>query len=101
MNYIQDKPFLGTGGFMNRNIFLLIILISLLMADFPSGADYLIICPDAYQTRFEEFAQWKTRKGYVTRIAPLSETGSSATAIRSYIQNAYNTWEPAPRFVLI
>ncbi|MFP4458627.1 MAG: C25 family cysteine peptidase [Candidatus Zixiibacteriota bacterium] len=80
---------------------LLIVLIINIFAEMPTGADYLIICPDAYVDEFEEFAEWKTKKGILTRIVPLSETGSSTSDIDTYIEDAYSTWVPSPRYVLI
>ena len=46
-------------------------------------------------------ADWKTQKGMLARIAKLSETGSSATQIRSFIQNAWNNWPVRPEYVLV
>ncbi len=85
---------------MFRYIFLLSMAVSL-FAEYPTGADYLIICPEAFESRFEDLAQWKTQKGYITRIVTTEETGVSTDDIREYIRNAYSTWEPSPCFVLI
>jgi len=62
---------------------------------------YLIICHDHPSPigYAQQLAEWKQRKGIPTRIATLTETGSSSTEIRSYIQNAYNTWESPPEFL--
>jgi len=62
---------------------------------------YLIICHDHPSPigYAQQLAEWKQRKGIPTRIATLTETGSSSTEIRSYIQNAYNTWDSPPEFL--
>jgi hypothetical protein len=65
-----------------------------------SGARYLIITPDEYVPYLEPLAQWKTQKGMKAKIAALSETGSDSTEIRSFIMNAYNTWQIRPEYVL-
>ncbi|UCC11512.1 MAG: T9SS type A sorting domain-containing protein [candidate division WOR-3 bacterium] len=65
-----------------------------------TGARYLIITHDDFYEAIEPLARWKTQKGLKTRIAALSETGSDSTEIRSYIMNAYNTWQPRPEYVL-
>jgi|GEM_PF-1006949 len=69
--------------------------------EFPSGARYLIIAPDSFYDALLPLAQWKTQKGMLAKIAKLSETGHSASEIKSYIQNAYNTWDPRPEYVFL
>ncbi len=66
-----------------------------------TGARYLIITPDEWVSALEPLAEWKTQKGMLARIVPLSETGSSQAAIKAYIQNAYNTWDIPPEYVLL
>ncbi|UCH94888.1 MAG: hypothetical protein JSV88_32180, partial [Candidatus Aminicenantes bacterium] len=74
-----------------------------------NAADYLIIaddsicsnCGEGENNKIEQLARWKTKKGYLTRIALMSEVGTTSDDIRSYIQNAYDTWTPAPTYVLL
>ena len=65
------------------------------------GARYLIIAPDEFYDALVPLAEWKTRKGMLAKIATLSQTGSSASEIKAFIQNAYQNWEPAPEYVLL
>jgi len=65
------------------------------------GARYLIITHDNFVQAIQPLAQWKTKKGMLAKVVPLSVTGSSATQIRTYIQNAYNTWPIRPEYVLV
>ena len=65
------------------------------------GADYLIITADDFADELEPLLEWKTLKGYQTSLVTLSEIGSSSSAIKNYIQNAYNTWNPAPTYILL
>lgn len=65
------------------------------------GADYLIIAADAFAEAAQPLASWKIEKGYKTKLVPLSEIGTTATEIEAYIQNAYDTWSPAPTYVLL
>ena len=65
------------------------------------GARYLIITHDNFVQAIQPLAQWKTQKGMLAKVVPLSVTGSSATQIRAYIQNAYNTWPIRPEYVLV
>ena len=65
------------------------------------GCDYLIISHPDYYAEAVEFAQWKNSKGYSTRLVDTTETGSSSSAIKQYIQNAYDTWDPRPSYLLL
>lgn len=68
-----------------------------------SGADYLIITHENFATQVEPLADWKQKKGYKTEIVNTSDISTSPTAndITTYIQNAYNTWNPPPTYVLL
>jgi hypothetical protein len=66
-----------------------------------NGADYLIIVADVLYEEVLPLAQWKHKKGFITRVTKLSQIGSTSAAVKSYIQTAYNTWNPAPSYVLL
>ena len=51
--------------------------------------EMLIIAPDAYISSLQPFINWKSEKGIKTSIATLSQTGTTAQSIKSYIQNFY------------
>ncbi len=86
--------------FLKYGIAFLLIVCHMLFGQ-ESGAQYLIITHDDFYDAIEPLARWKTQKGIKTRIATLTETGSDSTEIRSYIMNAYNTWQPRPEYVLL
>ncbi len=65
------------------------------------GADYLIVAADNFYEEIQPLADWKYKKGYITYVAKFSEVGSTAADVKSYIQNAYDNWSPAPSFVLL
>jgi len=65
-----------------------------------TGCDFLIITVPAFVDQANLLAEWKIRRGIDTRVRTTNQTGSTASAIKSYIQNAYDTWSPAPSFVL-
>ncbi|MBC8216435.1 MAG: T9SS type A sorting domain-containing protein [Candidatus Marinimicrobia bacterium] len=48
---------------------------------------------------FQQLVQWRHERGYVVYTASTSETGSSTTSIKNYIQNAYMNYDPPPEFV--
>ncbi|MFB3851590.1 MAG: C25 family peptidase propeptide domain-containing protein, partial [Acidobacteriota bacterium] len=53
----------------------------------------LIITHGNFNTSdLQNYAEFKRKWGYKVQIATLAETGTTAAAIKSYIQNAYNTW---------
>jgi hypothetical protein len=62
---------------------------------------YLFIAPDALVTNLQYLARWKEKLGYKTKIATISETGNTNSEINDYIQNAYDTWDVPPEFVIL
>ncbi|RJP75580.1 MAG: T9SS C-terminal target domain-containing protein, partial [Candidatus Zixiibacteriota bacterium] len=69
----------------------------------PTPLGLLIITSPQYATHpgVQELAQWKEQKGYHVTLATTAQTGTSNTAIKAYIQNAYDTWPIPPNFVLL
>jgi len=59
----------------------------------------LIICHDAWTSNAQVLADHKTSIGIPAMVVPVSTIGNNATAIASYIQNAYDTGDLA--FVLL
>jgi len=66
-----------------------------------NAADYLIIVYDSFADEILPLANWKNRMGYRTRVVNMSTVGTTYTDVMNYIQNAYDTWNPAPSFVLL
>lgn len=68
------------------------------------GFEYLIICPNgaAFTQWADSIRQFRIQQGISTTVKTLTEVGgNTTTAIESYINNAYNTWTPAPAAVLL
>ncbi len=66
-----------------------------------SGAcDYLIITHPNFSEAAETMAAWERKAGFLTYVATTSETGSTSAEILAYLQDAYDTWDPAPTYVL-
>ena len=65
--------------------------------------EYLIITPDdpIFIAWADTIKQWRTLQGIKTGVATLTETGSSATQIENYVNNAYNNWNIPPAAVLL
>jgi hypothetical protein len=55
--------------------------------------------PDA--TLLNQLIVWKQQRGFEVTAVPTSTAGSSTSAIKSYIQNAYNTMENPPEYLMI
>lgn len=51
----------------------------------------LIIADDAFLDEIEPLAQWKTQEGIKTTVVGTSTAGTTDVAIKSYVQNFYNT----------
>ncbi len=64
---------------------------------------YLVICADDYVAQMSDFVRWKQERGIETILVPLSDIGANPSAqdIKDYIQNAYDTWDTPPDYVLL
>jgi Peptidase family C25/Propeptide_C25/HYDIN/CFA65/VesB-like, Ig-like domain len=62
---------------------------------------YLFIYPNntAVLNTLENLSNWKKLKGYEVHLASTTETGTSTTSIKNYIQNAYDNWTNPPEFI--
>ena len=63
----------------------------------------LYICSGSIEDNasFQQLVEWRRQRGYIVYTASLSETGSSSSSIKNYIQNAYNNFNPAPEYVAL
>jgi subtilisin-like proprotein convertase family protein len=64
---------------------------------------YLIIVHDAFYEEIEMLAGLRHRLGYETTVVKTSQIpgGVTTTAIKAYIQSAYDTWDVPPTFILL
>jgi hypothetical protein len=70
----------------------------------PDPPMLLIISAPTYLTNSDllSYVEWKRSKGFRPRLVTTDTTGgATTTAIKAYIQNAYNTWPIPPTFVLL
>ena len=51
----------------------------------------IVVAPENYLTALEPWTNWKIQKGFDVDVYTTAQTGTSYSAIRSYIQNLYNT----------
>lgn len=64
-------------------------------------AGLLIITPNSFVSAIQPLADWKEKKGWTVTVATLSQTGSTAAAIKNYITSAYQNWSPRPEYVIL
>lgn len=64
---------------------------------------WLLITPDntAVTSRLQPLVDWRKSKGQFPRMVTTAETGTMAESIKSYIQNAYDTWDPPLEYVVL
>lgn len=64
-----------------------------------NGYEYIIIVPDdaVFEAWGDTIKAWRKLQGISCDVFTLTEVGgSSASAIENFLNNAYNTWDPAP-----
>ncbi len=66
-----------------------------------SGCEYLIITHPSFYTQAKDLAEWKHKKGLMTKLVNVTDIGSTASVLRQYIQNAYDNWNPRPSYLLL
>ena len=66
-----------------------------------SNDHLLIIMPDSFQTAISSLDQWKIKQNFDVTIATLSVIGSTTSAIKTYIQSAYDNWPAPPSHLLL
>ncbi len=64
---------------------------------------YLVICPDnaAVLTSLQPLLNWRRRQGYNVIVATTAQTGTTNTAIKSYIQGVYDNAAVPLEFVVL
>jgi hypothetical protein len=64
---------------------------------------YVLICPNnpTVISTLQRLVEWRTREGYEVHLATTAETGTSSSSIKSWLQNAYDTWPNPPEYVTL
>ena len=86
---------------MTQKILLLIAITLITASAQETGARYLVITHDNFYNDILPLAEWKHKKGMKTKVVKLSQIGSTSTAIKNYVSNAYNTWPIPPEYLLL
>jgi len=61
----------------------------------------LVLIEDSLDANFAPFIEWKKSKGVKVYKLLMSSVGSTTTAIKNAIQNAYDTYSPKPSYVVM
>ena len=51
----------------------------------------IVIAPESYITALQPWLNWKTQKGFYVNLVTTAQAGGNYNAIRTYVQNLYNT----------
>jgi len=62
---------------------------------------YLVITSAEGYSYARDLVNWKREKGWEVEIGLVPTIGSSAAAIDAWIENAFNTWDTPPEWILI
>ncbi len=62
---------------------------------------YLIITPPLFEPYLTYLVDWKRRKGHPVTVTSTDVAGQTPLDIKAYIQEAYDTWDDPPRYVLL
>jgi hypothetical protein len=76
----------------------------LALADKAAGGgpgSYVIVHGPAFTSAMAPLVEWKTRKGFDVTTISTGVTGSTAAGIKEYLQNAYDTWDNPPEYILL
>ena len=65
------------------------------------GARYLMITADEFVDAVQPLAEWKTLKGMLAKVVPVSTVGNNGASIQTYIRNAYTTWPVPPEYIVL
>jgi hypothetical protein len=63
----------------------------------------VIITPNnsSVLTALQRLVTWRKRQGFDVYLATTSETGTTTSAIQSWLRNAYTTWENPPEYIVL
>ncbi|QDV50768.1 C25 family cysteine peptidase [Gimesia fumaroli] len=66
-----------------------------------TGPQYLIIAHDDFLQAARKLADWKLRKGLITKIVPISDIGNSVSQIKEYVRNQRSKPGSKLRYLLL
>jgi len=65
------------------------------------GAELLVIVRPDFEDELQPWIDWKLFMGLPTLVYTTTETGTDTASIKSFIQDAYDTWTMPPTYVLL
>lgn len=67
----------------------------------PTGLVVIVSSLVQSASEIPNWVSWKTQRGFAVTVEKVSNIGSTNTAIKQYIKNAYESWEIPPSFVVL
>ena len=86
---------------ISRTVIVLAILLAAAVALAEQGGKLLIIAADQFVNAVQPLAAWKTQKGLLAKVVPVSQAGQEPRDIRNFIRTAHDSWVIKPEFVLL
>lgn len=65
------------------------------------GGYIFVVSDNSYASQIQALVDWKLEKGFPVDVVSTSNIGTSMSAIKNYIENAYYNWDNPPEFVVL
>ncbi|MCF7911069.1 MAG: DUF1573 domain-containing protein [Candidatus Cloacimonetes bacterium] len=62
---------------------------------------YIYVDDEDIEENMNYLVEWKKQRGYLVTLANTTETGTTNTAIKAYIQDAYDNWDVPPEYICL
>ncbi|NLH47939.1 MAG: PKD domain-containing protein [Myxococcales bacterium] len=66
----------------------------------PTGAEFVILSAPHLVDAAQDLADWKILQGYDIEVYTTDDSGLTCSEVKAWVQEAYDTWDPAPEFIL-
>lgn len=71
-------------------------------ADVAAGhGSYVVVTAPALAAAIQPLVDWKREKGWPVTVVTTDQTGPTKEQIKAWLQNAYDTWDLPPEYVLL
>jgi hypothetical protein len=81
-------------------VLLSVFLLTTQLFGFAEVCEYLIISPDRFIPKLDSFIHWKTKKGIITKLVPLSVVGEKPEEIKEFVRRYYY-YAPELKYLLL
>jgi hypothetical protein len=67
----------------------------------PEDGSMMIICPSIFMSTIQPLVEWKKKKGIKVEVIDVATAGTTASALKTYLANAYNAAGSTLKYVLL